>query len=135
MRVHFENLQWTRVPLLGQIMGVLFGLFSSFWGIHAMRRIVILLALVFLVAVNVGAQTSASNSQPLLPASYFALPAAVDASVSAVTLTPSPFAGSENVVPANTATGLSPSTPLPLFPPPPPPPQAVATVFQTYACP
>jgi hypothetical protein len=32
LSVHFENLQWTRVPLLGQIMGVLFGLFSSFGG-------------------------------------------------------------------------------------------------------
>ena len=96
-----------------------------------MRRIVILLALVFLVAVNVGAQTSASNSQPLLPVSYFALPAAVDAPASAVTLTPSPFASSENTVTANT--GVAPSTPLSLMPAAPAPPQDVASVFQTYA--
>ncbi len=96
-----------------------------------MRRIVILLALVFLVAVNVGAQTSASNSQPLLPVSYFALPAAVDGPASAVTLAPSPFAGSENAVMANT--GLAPSTPLSLMPTAPAPPQDVASVFQTYA--
>jgi hypothetical protein len=98
-----------------------------------MRRIVILLAPVFLVAVNVGAQTSASNSQPLLPASYFALPAAVNASVSGVTLAPSPFAGSENAVTPNTATGLAPSTSLSLMPAAPAPPQDVASVFQTYA--
>jgi hypothetical protein len=93
-----------------------------------MRHTVILLALVVLVAVSAGAQTSASNSQPLLPASYFALPAAADASVNAVTLTPSPFAG-----PASTVTGLTPSTPLSLMPATPAPPQDVASVFQTYA--
>ncbi len=96
-----------------------------------MRPIVILFALVFLVAVNVGAQTSSSDSQPLLPASYFALPAAADASVSTVTLTSSP--GSENLVTTNTATGLAPSTPLSLMPAAPAPPQDVASVFQTYA--
>lgn len=93
-----------------------------------MRQIAILFALVFLVAVNAGAQTSASNSQPLLPSSYFALPAAADASVNAVTLTPSPFAAS-----ANTSTALPPSTPLSLMAATPAPPQEVASVFQTYS--
>jgi hypothetical protein len=126
--VQFNTLQWTQVPLLGQIMGVRFSLFSSFWGIHAMRHIAILLALVLLIAVNAGAQTSASNSQALLPASYFALPAATDVVGSAVTLTPSPFTGSS----ANAGNALPASTPLSLMPAT-PPPQEVASVFQTYS--
>jgi hypothetical protein len=92
-----------------------------------MRYIAILVALVSLVAVRAGAQTSASNS-PLLPSSYFAVPVAVNPSVNAVTLTPSPFAPS-----ANTATGLAPSTPLSLMPATPAAPQDVASVFETYS--
>jgi hypothetical protein len=95
-----------------------------------MRHIAILFAVVFLAAINAGAQTVASNS-PLLPSSYFALPAPAEAGGNSVTLTTSPFV----VSPTGTATssGLAPSTPLSLMPANPAPPQDVASVFQTYS--
>jgi hypothetical protein len=91
-----------------------------------MRHIAILSALVFLMAVTAGAQTSISNSQ-LLPNSYFALPAAVEATSGGPALMASPFAGA-----GTSSAALPSSTPLSLMPATPAPPQDVASVFETY---
>jgi hypothetical protein len=93
-----------------------------------MRYFSILLGLVFLLSLSASAQSTTSNSV-LLPASYYAVPAAPDFAASAPAISLTPF----SVTPANTQPGgLAPSTPLSLMPAA-AAPQDVTSVFETYA--
>jgi hypothetical protein len=94
-----------------------------------MRYFAFLLGLVFLLSISAGAQTTASNSA-LLPSSYFAVPAGLNAPSSAPSISLTPF----STAPVNTPPGtLAVSTPLSLLPAPAAPPQDVTSVFESYA--
>jgi len=94
-----------------------------------MRYFAFLSGLVLLLSVSSGAQTTTSNSV-LLPSSYFAVPAGLDAPSSAPSLSLAPF----STAPVNTHPGiLAASTPLSLLPAPAAPPQDVTSVFESYA--
>jgi hypothetical protein len=94
-----------------------------------MRYFAFLLALVFLLSISAGAQSSFSNTV-LLPSSYFAAPAASDAAAAAPAISLTPF----STAPANIQPGTLPSsTPLSLLPAPAAPPQDVTSVFENYS--